>query len=90
MSIELSDKLNAAFGNAAKFHELIDSHWPEIDRALRSQPERLRSALAEISENAPTDEPVFEFTGNGDDARDYGSAHTHWWAAEIARKALKS
>jgi hypothetical protein len=36
MSKQLSDKLNAAFGDPRRFHELVDSHWPEIDRALRA------------------------------------------------------
>jgi hypothetical protein len=35
MSKQLSDKLNAAFGDCAAFHVLVDSHWPEIDRALQ-------------------------------------------------------
>jgi hypothetical protein len=34
MSKQLSDKLNAAFGDRAAFHVLVDSHWPEIDQAL--------------------------------------------------------
>lgn len=37
MSKKLSDELNAAFGDTAKFHELVDSNWPAINRALRCQ-----------------------------------------------------
>lgn len=35
MSTKLSDELGAAFGDAAKFHQIVDANWPAIDRALR-------------------------------------------------------
>lgn len=35
MSYQLSEELNAAFGDTKKFHALVDSNWPEIDKALK-------------------------------------------------------
>lgn len=87
MSKVLSEKLNAAFGNTEQFRIMVDSHWPEIDRAL-CEVERLRAALVEISKDAPTVEPARENTGNVDDAADYGGDMQAFWAATIARRAL--
>ncbi len=41
--------LNVAFGNPAQFHQMIDTHWPEIDRALAVEP-LLRKMLAQASD----------------------------------------
>ena len=41
--------LNVAFGNPAQFHQMIDTHWPEIDRALAVEP-ILRKMLAQASD----------------------------------------
>lgn len=55
---------------------------------LAAENARLREALGRIIKGAPTEEPEYEWTGNADDARDFGSELTHWSLAKIAREAL--
>ena len=46
---DLIDRLNSAFGDRRLFCELIDTHWPEIDRALRAR-DAMLAALHAIDE----------------------------------------